>query len=69
MGAVRSAEATVSLIPSELSLAPMVILAVRIENALNVAVQGSQDANTREHRRAAEIGDQYQRLDCRLPLR
>jgi len=46
----------------------MMLFAIRIEDALNVTVQGPHDADAREHRRAAKRRDQDQRLHCRLPL-
>ena len=47
----------------------MVVFAVRIENALNVAVQGPHDANPREHRWSARRRHQDQGFHCCLPLR
>jgi len=35
----------------------MMLVAIRIENALDVAVQRSHDADAREHCRAAEFRD------------
>jgi hypothetical protein len=46
----------------------MRVFAIRIEDALGVAVQRSHDADAREHRRAAERRDQDQRFHCRLPF-
>jgi len=45
------------------------VLTVRIEDALNVAVQRSHDADAGKHRRAARRRDQDQRFHCCLPLR
>jgi hypothetical protein len=53
----------------QLPLAPMRILAVGIEHALNVAVQCPHDTNPRKHRRTAVLDHQHQRLDRGLPFR
>jgi hypothetical protein len=47
----------------------MRLFAIGIELALDVAVQRSHDADTREHRRPARRRHQDQRLRGRLPLR
>ena len=46
----------------------MVILAIRIEHSLNVAVQGPLDADPREHDRPAGRRDQDQGFHGRQPL-
>jgi hypothetical protein len=52
----------------QLALPPVRILPRRIEHALDVAVQRFHDANASEHRRAAEIGNEYQRLNRGPPF-
>ena len=47
----------------------MMILAVWIELALHMPVQRSLDADPRDHRRAAKIGDQDQGFHGSLPFR
>jgi hypothetical protein len=47
----------------------MRVFAVRIEHALDAAVQRSHDADARKHRRAARCRDQDQGLYCVLPFR
>jgi hypothetical protein len=47
----------------------MRLFPLRIELANVVAVQRAHDADPREHHRAAEVGDQDQRLDGGLPFR
>jgi hypothetical protein len=47
----------------------VVILAIRIEHSLNVAVQGPHDADPREHDRPAGRRDQDQGFHHGLPLR
>jgi hypothetical protein len=44
------------------------VLAIWIELANMAAVQRSHDANPREHRWAAALDDQHQRLDGGLPF-
>jgi hypothetical protein len=56
-------------IPLELSLPPTRVFARRIKHPLDATVQGSHDADPRQHRRAAALGDQDQRLHRRLPFR
>ena len=47
----------------------MMVLAIRIEGALNVPVQGSDDADACEHRRGAvAFGDQDQDFNGSLPF-
>jgi hypothetical protein len=46
----------------------LVVFAIRIERALDVAVQSAHDANPGEHHRAAKIGHKHQRLDRGLPF-
>jgi hypothetical protein len=46
----------------------MMILARRIKHPLDVTVQGSHDADAREHRRAVLVDDQKQGLDRSLPF-
>jgi hypothetical protein len=46
----------------------MPVLARRIEHPLDVTVQGSHDADAREHRRAVLADDQKQGLDRILPF-
>src|SRR6476660_9683925 len=58
-----------SAVPQQLTLAPMVLLAIGIEPALDVTVQGLHDADPREHRRAAKGCDQDQCFHCGLPFR
>jgi hypothetical protein len=53
-----------SSIPRRLPPSPMMVFAVRIKHALNVAVQRSHDADAGKHRRAARRRDQDQRLSC-----
>jgi hypothetical protein len=38
----------------------MRVLAIEIKHALDVAVQGSHDANPGKHRRPAQLRDQHQ---------
>jgi hypothetical protein len=57
------------LIPLQLPFPPMRIFAIRIKHSLAAAVQGSHDADAREHRRSAERHDQDQRLHGSLPPR
>jgi hypothetical protein len=45
----------------------MMVFAIRIEHPLVVTVQGSHDADAREHRRAA-ARHEHQRFDRSLPL-
>jgi hypothetical protein len=47
----------------------MMVLAIWIEYPFDVAVQRSHDADPCEHRRAAKIGDKYERFDSGLPFR
>ena len=44
------------------------LFAIRIKDALNVTVQRSHDADSREHRWAAKRRYQDQGLHCRLPF-
>jgi hypothetical protein len=57
------------LIPRQLALSPVMLLAIRIEFANLVTVQRLHDPDPRQHRRAAALGDQQQRLGCGLPFR
>jgi hypothetical protein len=57
-----------SSIPRQLATAPVRVFPVGVEHALGVAVQGSHDADAREHRRAAARRNEDQRRHCRLPL-
>jgi hypothetical protein len=57
-----------SIGPSELSLAPVVILARRVEGANVAAVQCPHDADAREHRWAVQFDHQHKRLDRSLPF-
>jgi hypothetical protein len=50
-----------------LQLTPICIFAIRPELPHHVAMQGLHHAYPCEHRRAAEIGDEYERLDRSLP--
>jgi hypothetical protein len=52
-----------------LATSPMMLFARRINHPLEVTVQGSHDAYPRQHRRAAALGDQQQRLRRGLPFR
>ena len=56
-----------SSIPRQFPPTPMMVFAIGIEHALDVAVQRSHDADAREHRRAAR--DQDQGFHSGLPLR
>jgi len=58
-----------SSVTRQLPLSPMRVLPLRVEHALDVAVQCSHHTNPCEHRRAARGRDQDQRLHCCLPLR
>ena len=53
----------------QLALSLMWLFARWIEDALNMAVQRSHDADARERRRAAARRHEDQSLHCRLPLR
>jgi hypothetical protein len=46
----------------------MIVLSRRIELPNMATVQGTHHADPGEHRGAAEIGDQHQRLDRGLPF-
>jgi hypothetical protein len=47
----------------------MMLFAIRIEDTFNVTVQGSHNADSREHRRpAAALRHQHQRFDRGLPF-
>jgi len=56
-----------SSVARQLAAAPMMILPIRIEHALNMAVQGSHDADPREHRWPSQFGDRHQALNRGLP--
>jgi len=56
-------------VAGQLALSPMCLFARWIEDALNMAVQRSHDANARKHSGAAAGRHQDQRLHCRLPFR
>ena len=47
----------------------MGILTIGVENALNVTIERSRDADAREHRGSAMCRDQDQRLHRGLPFR
>jgi hypothetical protein len=47
----------------------MLVFSRWIEHALDMAAQRFHHADVREHRRAAEIDDEYERLDRGLPFR
>jgi hypothetical protein len=47
-----------SFIPGQLPLSPMMVLPIGIENALDMPVQRSHDADARKHRRAVVLDDQ-----------
>jgi hypothetical protein len=44
-------------VPLQLPLSPMCVLAIGVELAHDVAIQGSHDANASEHRRATKLCD------------
>ncbi len=46
----------------------MMVFAIRIKHPLDVTVQGSHDADAREHRRAVLVDDQKQGPDRILPF-
>src|SRR5712672_2185787 len=56
-----------SSVARQLAAAPMMILPIRIEHALNMAVQGSHDADPREYRWPSQFGDRHQALNRGLP--
>src|SRR5258705_10947804 len=56
-----------SSVARQLAAAPMMILPIWIEHALNMAVQGSRDADPREHRSPSQFGDRHQALNRGLP--
>jgi len=56
-GYVRCAYPFPLFVALQLPLCPMVVLAARIENALDVTVQRPHEADAREHRRAVMFGD------------
>jgi hypothetical protein len=60
--------ADVLAVAGQLTAAPMSILAIRIGDALHVAVQGSHNADPREHRRTILFRHQGQRSHRRLPF-
>jgi hypothetical protein len=64
----RRNEQTRSLIPRQLPASPMLFRARRIKHPLDVTVQGSHDADPREHRRAAMFCNQQKRLHRGLPF-
>jgi hypothetical protein len=47
----------------------MMIFAIGVEHAFNLAVQRPHDADARHHRRAVLLGDQDQTFHCCLPFR
>jgi hypothetical protein len=47
----------------------MWVFAIGIEHSLDVAIDRPHDTDAREHRRAAEIGDEQKRFHCGLPFR
>jgi hypothetical protein len=57
------------LVPRQLPLSPVIGLAIRVELANLVTVQGLHDADPRQHCRAAFRRDQDQGLRRRLPFR
>src|SRR5258708_6557943 len=59
---------TWSSVPRQLPAAPMMVFAIGIEHALDVAVQCPHDADARKHRRPARGRDQDQSFHGRLPV-
>src|SRR5258705_13957204 len=56
-----------SSVARQLAAAPMMILPIWIEHALNMAVQGSHYAHPRENRWPSQFGDRHQALNRGLP--
>jgi hypothetical protein len=58
-----------SFVPLQFPLSPMMVFAIGIEHANDVAVERFHDADARHHCRAVEPRDKHQYFHRRLPFR
>jgi hypothetical protein len=57
-----------SSVARQLAASPVMVFPIRIERALDVAIQCPHDADARGHRRPSQFGDRHQALNRGLPM-